>query len=416
MLANTLAGLPAPKADVPPPAKAVGSAKAAAPSSVEVSDIKRAKFKGTGEGCSLTDPPCLKAAFKAGYCARHYNELSQNGGISAVEEKEVKQGGKGEDRWWELKGEAKSVWQACKNAEGLDYYYNVETRETTWDKPEELMTPEELDRRGAWFWVPDEELGFTYGRALTNNGKKAEMELESGERRVVSSKVLQELKRSSLQRIVQDLVLLDDMCPPLILHNLKMRYAEDKIYTGVGTILISVNPYQRLPIYGPEILKQYASKKVGTDLPPHVFNIAHDAWYGLTEFGKNQSIIISGESGAGKTEATKQCLQFLAHVAGSSSGVETKVLEANPILEAFGNAKTLRNDNSSRFGKYLEIYLRKGRIVSSVTRNYLLEKIRVCRPMEGERNYHIFYQLTQTAKVDKVFATLLSLEVHIPTC
>jgi len=109
---------------------------------------------------------------------------------------------------------------------------------------------------------------------------------------------------------------------------------------------------------------------------------------------KNQSILISGESGAGKTEATKQCLAFFAEVAGSESNVEQKIVQANPILEAFGNAKTLRNNNSSRFGKYMEIHFDKfGKIVGARTENYLLEKSRVVTQTPGERNYHIFYQL-----------------------
>ena len=132
------------------------------------------------------------------------------------------------------------------------------------------------------------------------------------------------------------------------------------------------------------------------EMKPHVFNIAHDAYKGLTDFKKNQSVIISGESGAGKTEATKQVLAYIAAIAGSVGGVEKKVLQANPILEGFGNAKTIRNDNSSRFGKYMEIFFDgEGRICSSVTTNYLLEKIRVCSQAGNERNFHIFYQLTK---------------------
>lgn len=128
---------------------------------------------------------------------------------------------------------------------------------------------------------------------------------------------------------------------------------------------------------------------------------AHDAFYGVTSFDKLQSIIISGESGAGKTEATKQCLQYIASIAGSVGGVENKILMANPLLEAYGNAKTLRNDNSSRFGKYMEVYLDgQGRINSCATRNYLLEKIRVSQTLKGERNFHIFYQLVKAASAD----------------
>uniref|UniRef100_A0A7S4DMC0 Myosin motor domain-containing protein n=1 Tax=Lotharella globosa TaxID=91324 RepID=A0A7S4DMC0_9EUKA len=192
------------------------------------------------------------------------------------------------------------------------------------------------------------------------------------------------------------------MGSPLILHCLRKRFERNEIYTNVGTILISVNPYQRLPLYTDQVLKKYINRGLGVvDMPPHIFNIAHDAFYGVTSFGQNQSIIISGESGAGKTEATKQCLQYLARIAGSLNDVEKKVLQANPILEAFGNAKTLRNDNSSRFGKYLEIFFdSKGRIAGSSTESYLLEKIRVVSQASKERNFHIFYQLTKAAPAE----------------
>ena len=144
--------------------------------------------------------------------------------------------------------------------------------------------------------------------------------------------------RSWLQRIVPDLTLLDDMGAPLILHNLRKRFEDKKeIYTNVGNILISINPYTMLPLYTKEMVRKYSSRKFGQELPPHVYNIAHDSFYGLTSFQQLQSIIISGESGAGKTEATKQCLQYLAAVAGSKSNVENKILKTNPVLEAFGN-------------------------------------------------------------------------------
>ena len=145
------------------------------------------------------------------------------------------------------------------------------------------------------------------------------------------------------------------MSGPLILHCLKKRFENNLIYTNVGTICISVNPYKHLPIYGRDVIEKYMYRGV-EERPPHVFNIAHNAFKGMKDYSINQSIIISGESGAGKTEATKQCLTYIAAIAGSVGGVEKKVLQANPILEAFGNAKTIRNDNSSRFGKYMELF------------------------------------------------------------
>ena len=182
---------------------------------------------------------------------------------------------------------------------------------------------------------------------------------------------------------------------------------------------MSVNPFKRLPLYTPSVIDDYAHKGKRT-LPPHVFNIAEESYRGMVEVGQNQSILIrytrtltlvvhrkehtadrldlvrvcSGESGAGKTEATKQCLMFFAEVAGSTSGVEQNILLANPILEAFGNAKTLRNNNSSRFGKLISVHFdQHHRICGATTINYLLEKSRVAYQLQGERNFHVFYQL-----------------------
>ena len=195
-------------------------------------------------------------------------------------------------------------------------------------------------------------------RKVGVSGKKVQVEHPDGHSETLAATDCVPMKKTSLKRLVEDLTLLDDMSAQLILHNLKSRFQSREIYTSIGTILVSVNPYELLPIYTDEVLKRYATRKPGKELPPHVYNVAHDAFYGVTAFKKLQSIVISGESGAGKTEATKRCLQYIAAVASSGApggGVEGKILEANPILEAFGNAKTLRNDNSSRFGKYMEV-------------------------------------------------------------
>mmetsp|Transcript_10588 Transcript_10588/g.25881 ORF Transcript_10588/g.25881 Transcript_10588/m.25881 type:complete len:1397 (-) Transcript_10588:192-4382(-) len=305
-------------------------------------------------------------------------------------------------RWWEKAEEPQTIWRACVSNDGLDYYVNTETGETQWEKPEELMTEEELNNNGEWVWIPHSTECYVAAKVLEKTKKKIFVQLEDGDKKKVDISASQPLLRSSLQRVVADLTLLDNMGSPLILHCLRKRFERNQIYTNVGTILISVNPYQRLPLYTEQVLRKYSSRGLGVvDMPPHVYNIAHDAFYGVTSFSKGQSIIISGESGAGKTEATKQCLQYIANVAGSVADVEKKVLQANPILEAYGNAKTLRNDNSSRFGKYLEIFFdKKGRIAGSATENYLLEKIRVVQPAHKERNFHIFYQLAKAASRD----------------
>ena len=279
------------------------------------------------------------------------------------------------------------------------YYFNRKTQETTWDKPSELMSDDEKAYASDWVWVPDELEVYIAGRIIDGTNNNAIIvELESGEERICKKGQLISMKKSSLQRIVSDLTLLDEMSIPLILHCLRKRFESGKIYSAIGTILISINPYTQLDLYTPKMIRKYRnSLEEHREVPPHVFVVADQAYKGLTfDSGPNQSIVISGESGAGKTEATKQCLSYLGAVAGSVAGVERKVFDANPILEGFGNAKTVRNNNSSRFGKYVEIYMNKHlQLMGGKTTNYLLEKIRVSKQGESERNYHFFYMLTK---------------------
>uniref|UniRef100_A0AAQ5ZIU0 Unconventional myosin-VI n=1 Tax=Amphiprion ocellaris TaxID=80972 RepID=A0AAQ5ZIU0_AMPOC len=186
-----------------------------------------------------------------------------------------------------------------------------------------------------------------------------------------------------------------------LLNNVRVRYNKDHIYTYVANILIAVNPYYDIPkLYGPDAIKSYQGKSLGT-LPPHVFAIADKAYRDMKVLKMSQSIIVSGESGAGKTENTKFVLRYLTTTYGSGQDIDERIVEANPLLEAFGNAKTVRNNNSSRFGKFVEIHFNaKNAVVGGFVSHYLLEKSRICMQSNDERNYHIFYRLCAGASED----------------
>uniref|UniRef100_A0A8I3WTU5 Unconventional myosin-VI n=1 Tax=Callithrix jacchus TaxID=9483 RepID=A0A8I3WTU5_CALJA len=186
-----------------------------------------------------------------------------------------------------------------------------------------------------------------------------------------------------------------------LLHNIKVRYSKDRIYTYVANILIAVNPYFDIPkIYSSETIKSYQGKSLGTR-PPHVFAIADKAFRDMKVLKMSQSVIISGESGAGKTENTKFVLRYLTESYGTGQDIDDRIVEANPLLEAFGNAKTVRNNNSSRFGKFVEIHFNeKSSVVGGFVSHYLLEKSRICVQGKEERNYHIFYRLCAGASED----------------
>nr|XP_043886359.1 unconventional myosin-Va isoform X4 [Solea senegalensis] len=193
-----------------------------------------------------------------------------------------------------------------------------------------------------------------------------------------------------------DLTALSYLHEPAVLHNLKVRFIDSKlIYTYCGIVLVAINPYETLQIYGTDIINAYSGQNMG-DMDPHIFAVAEEAYKQMARDERNQSIIVSGESGAGKTVSAKYAMRYFATVSGSASeaNVEEKVLASNPIMEAIGNAKTTRNDNSSRFGKYIEIgFDNRYRIIGANMRTYLLEKSRVVFQADEERNYHIFYQL-----------------------
>ena len=203
---------------------------------------------------------------------------------------------------------------------------------------------------------------------------------------------------------VSDLTLISKISNEAINDNLKIRFQNGEIYTYIGHVLVSVNPFRDLGIYTDQVLDSYRGKN-RLEMPPHVFAVAESAYYNMKGYSENQCVIISGESGAGKTEAAKRIMQYIANVSGGSNSSiqETKdmVLATNPLLESFGNAKTLRNNNSSRFGKYLELQFNKqGEPVGANITNYLLEKSRVVGQITNERNFHIFYQFTKAASAE----------------
>ncbi|KAK2460523.1 hypothetical protein APHAL10511_006993 [Amanita phalloides] len=215
------------------------------------------------------------------------------------------------------------------------------------------------------------------------------------------------LRNPPLLETADDLATLSHLNEPSVLHTIRNRYAQHSIYTYSGIVLIAVNPFQRVTLYGPEIIQAYSGRRRG-DLEPHLFAIAEDAYTAMRKNGMGQTIIVSGESGAGKTESAKFIMRYLASVnppdsnaktktkftLDDSSEIERQILATNPILESFGNAKTTRNDNSSRFGKYIQILFDgKQEIVGARIRTYLLERSRIVFQPLTERNYHIFYQL-----------------------
>ncbi|KAM6214639.1 unconventional myosin-Ia [Rhynchocyon petersi] len=212
---------------------------------------------------------------------------------------------------------------------------------------------------------------------------------------------------------VEDLILLEPLAQESLLKNLQLRFENKEIYTYIGSVVVSVNPYQQLPIYGPEFIAKYRDYTF-YELKPHIYALASMAYQSLKDRDRDQCILITGESGAGKTEASKQVMSYVAAVCGKGeqvNSVKEQLLQSNPVLEAFGNAKTIRNNNSSRFGKYMDIEFDfSGSPLGGVITNYLLEKSRVVKQLKGERNFHIFYQLLAGADAQLLKALKLNRE------
>uniref|UniRef100_F6HZH4 Myosin-11 n=1 Tax=Vitis vinifera TaxID=29760 RepID=F6HZH4_VITVI len=251
---------------------------------------------------------------------------------------------------------------------------------------------------GSHVWVEDSALVWIDGQVSKITGQDAEIQT-SNEKTVVAN--LSKLYPKDMEfpaHGVADMTKLSYLHEPGVLQNLAIRYELSQIYTYTGNILIAINPFQGLPhLYDTHAMEKYKGAPLG-ELSPHVFAIADVAYRDMANEGKGNSILVSGESGAGKTETTKMLMRYLAYLGGNTvtegRSVEQKVLESNPVLEAFGNAKTVRNNNSSRFGKFVVIQFDKhGRISGAAIRTYLLERSRVCQISDPERNYHCFYHL-----------------------
>ncbi|VAH04771.1 unnamed protein product [Triticum turgidum subsp. durum] len=259
---------------------------------------------------------------------------------------------------------------------------------------------------GSQVWVEDADVAWIDGLVEEVHGDELIINCTSGKKVTANVSSVYpkdvEVKRCG----VEDMTRLAYLHEPGVLRNLKSRYGMNEIYTYTGNILIAVNPFQRLPhLYNDHMMEMYKGAEFG-ELSPHPFAMADRAYRLMMNYGTSQAILVSGESGAGKTESTKMLMQYLAFMGGKveSDGrsVQQQVLESNPVLEAFGNAKTVRNNNSSRFGKFVELQFdQNGKISGAAIRTYLLERSRVCQISDPERNYHCFYMLCAAPPEDR---------------
>ncbi|XP_050968582.1 myosin-11a isoform X1 [Labeo rohita] len=272
-------------------------------------------------------------------------------------------------------------------------------------------------------WVPSEKHGFESASIKEERGDEVLVELvDNGKKITVNKDDIQKMNPPKFSK-VEDMAELTCLNEASVLHNLRERYFSGLIYTYSGLFCVVVNPYKMLPIYSEKIIEMYKGKK-RHEVPPHIYSITDNAYRNMMQDREDQSILCTGESGAGKTENTKKVIQYLAVVASSHKGkkdtsaqhagqqfaygeLEKQLLQANPILEAFGNAKTIKNDNSSRFGKFIRINFDvTGFIVGANIETYLLEKSRCIRQAKTERTFHIFYYMVAGAQ-DKLREELL---------
>lgn len=258
-----------------------------------------------------------------------------------------------------------------------------------------------------YVWVKDPERAFIRGWIVEElPDQKLLIQFDNGSQVELDCEDVDKVNPAKFDK-ADDMAELTHLNEASVIHNLQTRYQSDLIYTYSGLFLVAINPYCPLPIYGNDYIRMYKGQ-AREDTRPHIFAVADAAFRKMVEEGENQSILVTGESGAGKTENTKKVIQYLAAVATSDldtplagrspakqlSNLSQQILRANPILESFGNAQTVRNNNSSRFGKFIRIqFTRSGQIAGAFIDWYLLEKSRVVKVSHQERSYHVFYQM-----------------------
>ncbi|CAG9830701.1 unnamed protein product [Diabrotica balteata] len=251
-------------------------------------------------------------------------------------------------------------------------------------------------------WVPDDKEGFVLGEIRGTKGDLVTVGIPGGEEKNFKKDQVTQVNPPKYEK-AEDMSNLTYLNDASVLHNLKQRYYHKLIYTYSGLFCVAINPYKRFPVYTNRCAKLYRGKR-RNEVPPHIFAISDGAYVNMLTNHENQSMLITGESGAGKTENTKKVIAYFATVGASTkkdadpnakkSNLEDQVVQTNPVLEAFGNAKTVRNDNSSRFGKFIRIHFGPtGKLAGADIETYLLEKARVISQQPLERSYHIFYQI-----------------------
>ncbi|XP_025235750.1 myosin-16 [Theropithecus gelada] len=262
-------------------------------------------------------------------------------------------------------------------------------------------------------WVKDEKEGFVAGEIQSEQGDQVTVKTITNQTLTMKKDDIQQMNPPKFYQAsdMADMTFLNEAS---VLDNLRQRYTNMRIYTYSGLFCVTVNPYRWLPIYGARVANMYKGKK-RTEMPPHLFSISDNAYHDMLMDRENQSMLITGESGAGKTENTKKVIQYFANIGGTGKqttdkkgSLEDQIIQANPVLEAFGNAKTTRNNNSSRFGKFIRIHFgTTGKLAGADIESYLLEKSRVISQQAAERGYHIFYQILSNKKPELVESLLL---------